>query len=304
MSRRPPSDTFTRFTSHNPSAAQNPTSFTSSQSPASAGGSRPPADTETPQQKVARLRALAKAQKEGQLSGVDRVVAGGRRWADIAHRTTTYGLLGLTGLSAVIGLYSLVSLVTYSRRQKRAFIEKEMDRLHGAQQAFLRGEADAEQLHLLEQERAGEEMAVKAKAEKTKKASEGVWARMKGMVGRGAAAGEMGTETQAEAEARELRRNSRERLLQDGWVEGELKPVAVAQSEIEGVGYDEKGRPVPVNKVQRVSRKVSERRTDEAVQESIVATGGSLDVLADNVASTVNPNSSNSWLSWIRGSGS
>ena len=102
MSRRPPSDTFTRFTSHNPQSAQNPTSFgyTSPQTASSAAGlRRPPAgDVETPQQKVARLRALAKAQKESQLSGVDKMVAGGRRWADVTHRAAAYTLLGLTGV--------------------------------------------------------------------------------------------------------------------------------------------------------------------------------------------------------------
>lgn len=309
MSRRPPSDTFTRFTSHNPQSAQNPTSFgyTSPQTSAQAAGatSSPSGHGETPQQKVARLRALARAQKESQLSGVDKVVAGGRRWADVAHRATTYTLLGLTGVSAVIGLYSLVSLVTYSRRQKRAFIEKEMDRLRDAQQAFLRGEANAEQLHLLEQERAGEEIATKMKSDKEQKKSEGVWSRMKGMVGRGAASGEMGSETPAEAEARALRRGGRQELLEGGWIEGEVKPVAVAQSEIQGVGYDEKGRPVPLNKVQRVVRKVEEERhiVADTFESKTRNKGGPLDIWASNAASTVSPNSNNSWLSWIRGSG-
>lgn len=310
MSRRPPSDAFTRFTSNNSHAAQKPTSFgySSPQAPASAAGSRPlpGGNGETPQEKVARLRALARSQKEGQLSGVDRAISGGRRWADIAHRTTTYTLLGLTGVSAVVGVYSLFSLITHSRRQKRAFIDREMGRLQDAQQAFLRGDANAEQLHLLEQERAGEELVVKAKSEKDQKKSEGMWARLKSAVGQGAAAGDLGTETQNEAEAREFRTTGKGRLLEESRAEPEVRPVAVTRSGIEGVGYDEKGRPVPANKMQKVVRKVEiERRTGE--EEVTARTGirsGPLDVLASNVASNVTPsNSSNSWLSWVRGSG-
>ena len=310
MSRRPPSDAFTRFTSNNSHAAQKPTSFAYPlpKASASAAGPRPSpgGNGETPKEKVARLRALARSQKEGQLSGVDKAISGGRRWADVAHRVTTYTLLGLTGISAVVGVYSLFSLITHSRRQKRAFIDREMGRLQDAQQAFLRGDASAEQLHLLEQERAGEDLIAKAAAEKSQKKSEGVWARLKGAVGQGAAAGDLGTETQKEAEARESRRGGKGRLLEEAWAETELRPVAVTPSGIEGVGYDEKGRPVPANKMQRVARKVGkQRRTGEdEVKARTGIQAGPLDVLASNVASNVTPsNSSNSWLSWVRGSG-
>jgi len=53
---------------------------------------------ETPQQKVARLRELARRAKlDKGTSSFDRVVSGGRVWADRLHRITTFGLIGFTG---------------------------------------------------------------------------------------------------------------------------------------------------------------------------------------------------------------
>ena len=309
MSRRPPTDTFTRFTSNTPHASQNPASSFTPSSPSSIRGPIPPGpDGETPAQKVERLRAMARAQRVNQqLSGTEKMLDRGRMIADRMHRFTTYSLLGLTGASAVFAVYGLFSLLGHTRRQKRAWIDREMNRLQEAQQAFLRGDADAEQLHLLEQERAGEEIAARARQEKEKKKSESMWARMKGMIGKGAAVGDMGSETQAEAEAREMRRGGREKILENAWLEGEVRPAAVAESGIEGVGIDSKGRPVPANKMERVVRKVEdERRTgeDEVIARTSI-TGGPLDVLAGNVASAVKPSQSNNgWLSWIRGGGS
>lgn len=98
MSRgQPPSDTFTRFTATTPpSAASAPPS--SSSSSKSSAFNVPSRDGETPAQKVARLRAAQRAQKEAaQLSTVDRVVARGRIWADYSHRFFTYGLIAFTG---------------------------------------------------------------------------------------------------------------------------------------------------------------------------------------------------------------
>lgn len=57
-----------------------------------------PSPNETPQQKVARLRALRAAEKLKPLGLWDRTVVRGRRWADIAHRTTVYGFMGISGM--------------------------------------------------------------------------------------------------------------------------------------------------------------------------------------------------------------
>lgn len=52
---------------------------------------------ETPQQKVARIRALRAAQKLNSLTLWEKTVIRGRRYADSAHRITVYGLMGATG---------------------------------------------------------------------------------------------------------------------------------------------------------------------------------------------------------------
>ncbi len=240
------------------------------------------------------------------LSPVDKFLVRGRRWADNMHRATTYGLLGLAGTSAIVATYGLVSLVGHSRRQKRAFIERELDRLAEAQRAFLRGDANAEQLHLLEQERAGDEMEVQRDREKEKKKTQGIWARVKGRVGALGAAGDMGGETAEEAKVREMRSRGRENVLQQSFVEGEVRPVAVEQTGIQGVGLDAKGRPVPLTKTERVVRKPVEQVPvvgDGAARVTRVA--GPLDVLAGNAADLVVPaKSNNGWLSWLRGSSS
>lgn len=54
---------------------------------------------ETPQQKVARLRAAANRAREGKMTGFDKAIVKGRVWADRAHRVTALGLIGITGTS-------------------------------------------------------------------------------------------------------------------------------------------------------------------------------------------------------------
>lgn len=180
-----------------------------------------------------------------------------------------------------------------------------MDRLSQAQQAFLRGEATAEQLHLLEQERAGEEMALKHKREVEQKKSESYWSRLKGLVGATAAKGEMGQETEQERATREARRaRGRQNVHDASYVEGEVQPVAmaVAPSGIKGVGVDSKGRPVPQDRVEYVSSKIEDQR--RSGEKEVIArtgvTGGELDVLAGNVAEAAT-GGGKSWWNWARG---
>ena len=218
------------------------------------------------------------------------------------HRATTYGLFGLAGLSAAVAMYGLVGLVSHSRRQKRAWIEREMGRLDAAQQAFLRGEADAEQLHLLEQERAGEEMVDQRKREKEKKKTEGIWSKVKAFAGTGAAVGDMGAETAEEAKVREMMSRGRERVLQGSFVDGEVRQAAVEKTNIEGVGLDSKGRPVPLTKMERVVRKAEPEKNIEVIDRR-PRRAGPLDVMAANISEAVAPSNSG-WLSWLRGSSS
>ena len=91
----------TRFTATGPYASSKSTAFdpnaraSTVQIPTGAA----PAG-ETPQQKIARLRAAARQAKDAQQQGAafDRIVASGRVWADRAHRVTTAGLIGFTGV--------------------------------------------------------------------------------------------------------------------------------------------------------------------------------------------------------------
>lgn len=300
MSRRQPKDTFTRFTSNSIHASQKPSLRPQPNTAA--------APSETPQEKVARLRAELRSQREGgQLTFGDRLVAGGRKWADRLHRGATFALLGFTGVTAVVAAYGIISLVSHSRRQKRAFIDSEMDRLRNAQQAFLRGEADAEQLHLLEQERAGEEMAAKWNDDRQKQKSRGIWQSAKGLLG--GSGQDMGTETAEETERREHRKTG-SRILEEAWVDSSAKtapaPVvqsaAVAQSGVAGVAYDAKGRPIPANKVEKIVRTAeSERRTGEKTAERIGIKGGPLDELAGNAASAATSKEGGGWFGWLGG---
>jgi Cytochrome oxidase c assembly len=304
MSQKRPSDTFTRFTANSPHAAQKaPSSFSSNQPPnptvAAATSSRRVhprgPDGETPAEKVARLRMQSRAEKiNASMSPVDRFLVRGRRWADNMHRVTTYGLLGLAALCSVTAIYGVLSLSAHTRTQKRAFVDRELNRLLEAQQAFLRGEANAEQLHLLEMERAGDDIEAQHQRQKELKKTDGVWAKVKGFAGIGAATGDMGPETPEEARVREMRHRGRERVLEQAFVEGEIRPAAVQQTNIEGVGLDSKGRPVPLTKMERVP--VGERKRDQmaASADEVVSARipGPLDVLAGNIAGAVSPSKS------------
>jgi hypothetical protein len=182
------------------------------------------------------------------------------------------------GIATVISLYGLGSLIIHSRRQKRAWIEREMQRLTDARAAFLRGEATSEQLHLLEQERAGEEMAKKAAMEKRRKKEAGVWGRLKEVVG--ISSGDMGREKEQPGQSTQ----GGERLLEEGGVEDAALTPAVA-----GGG----------NVMHTVIDNRREGETQVEAQAGI--RGGPLDVLAGNVASAVTPKSHADWLSWVRG---
>lgn len=297
----PSSNTFTYQPASRPSSTPSP----SAESPPRST----PSPNETPQEKVARLRAAARlAREQASSSPLERAIEGGRVWADRAHRFTAFGLILFAGVTVVVAAYGTTSLIAHNRRQKRAWVERELDRLDAARQAFLRGDATAEQLHLLEQERAGDEMEAARKREVERKKSESYWSRLKSVMSANAAAGTMGTETEEEKREREARRARRQQRSTDGsFVEGEIRPVAVTSTNVKGVGLDSKGRPVPLDKMEYVKNKVEdERRTGEKeVTARTGITGGPLDQLAENVSlAVVAPSSTQSqgWLSWLRGS--
>ncbi|KAL7276723.1 hypothetical protein RUND412_000260 [Rhizina undulata] len=98
----------TRFTPTGPHAFTNP---------ANAAGS----NGETPQQRVARLRAAAQAARAENISTFDRILDRGRVWADRAHRITALGLIGATVLCGGITIFAFTDMVIYNRRRKREF---------------------------------------------------------------------------------------------------------------------------------------------------------------------------------------
>ncbi|KAL9624370.1 MAG: hypothetical protein Q9160_001332 [Pyrenula sp. 1 TL-2023] len=272
----------TRFTSTQPSASSyssyqsqsaNPSSFTSSRPLPTSHASTPNSNSnappnETPKEKVARLRAqsrLAKARASS--SPLERFISRSRGWADISHRIFAVGLIGFSGVAGVFAIYSIGSLITHNRRQKRAWIEREIERLHDAQRAFLRGEASPEQLHLLEQERAGEEMKIKREEELRERRDNGVLGRTKRALG-------------IEAKKEEGREYA---LLDD------MREVGVVRgrSGDVGSGFEEGDREA--ERVFGTSGAVAERGGE-----------GQLDVLADNAASKVIPSTDKGWLSWMR----
>lgn len=67
----------------------------------------PAPPNETPQEKVARLRALAQKARRGQQSTFDSVVTTGRSIADRAHRFTTYSLIIFTGEFEILQLANI-----------------------------------------------------------------------------------------------------------------------------------------------------------------------------------------------------
>ena len=91
--------------------------------------------------------------------------------------------LYLAGVSTVLAVYASISLFAYHRRQKSAWIDRELQRLQEAREAFVRGEATAEQLHILQQERAGDEMDEQAAREKERKRRESWWRKGLAAVG-------------------------------------------------------------------------------------------------------------------------
>ncbi|KAL8303437.1 hypothetical protein RB597_005073 [Gaeumannomyces tritici] len=168
----------TRFTPTTPHAASKggPSSSSSSKKPSAATpprsrpspaesfvpgerGRKPPplaaAPAETPEQRVARLRAAHLAAKNAQVSSMDRLVNRARGFFDHAHRFTTMGLIGLSAVATLVTAYAAVDMMTYNRKRKHEFLEAQArmraDSLEAARLAYMRGDATDEQVALVEE---------------------------------------------------------------------------------------------------------------------------------------------------------
>lgn len=187
-----------------------------------------------------------------------------------------------------------------------------MDKLEGARAAFLKGEADAEQLHLLEQERAGEVLLQRHEEEKRRRKwstkIKGLFGADQGDKGEGETLRERGQRIRQEMDvppgsgsgsaAASVPQPQRFRM---GDAEVELRPAAVSDSAVAGVGLDEKGRPVPIGKMeQRVVQPQTQGPSTvlEAVQ---TRKGGPLDQLAGNISNDVSSAGSSIWHSIFGG---
>ncbi|KAK1782404.1 cytochrome oxidase c assembly-domain-containing protein [Copromyces sp. CBS 386.78] len=144
---------FTPTTPHASSKSADPRLNTSKSSPKEAKGI--PRFVETPEQRVARLRAAHLKAKQAQLSSMDRIINGSRRFFDSAHKVTVLGLIGFTVLAGLVTAYTAADMIMYNKKRKVEFIEAqkqiEADSLEAARLAYITGKATEEQTALVEE---------------------------------------------------------------------------------------------------------------------------------------------------------
>ncbi|KAK3991496.1 cytochrome oxidase c assembly-domain-containing protein [Cladorrhinum sp. PSN332] len=111
---------------------------------------------ETPEQKVARLRAAHQKAKLAQVSKLDQAVDLGRRVFDKAHRLTVISLVGFTAIAGLVTVYTAVDMMTYNKKRKAEWLEAQLkleaDSLEAARLAYLTGNATDEQINLVEEQ--------------------------------------------------------------------------------------------------------------------------------------------------------
>ncbi|GAB1316138.1 Cytochrome oxidase c assembly-domain-containing protein [Madurella fahalii] len=120
------------------------------------GGNAGPGIVETPEQRVARLRAAHRRAKEAQVSRFDKVVDAGRRVFDSVHRVTVYGIVLFTGVAVVATAYTAYDMMRYNKKRTSEWVEAqknlEADSLEAARIAYMTGKATEEQIALVEEQ--------------------------------------------------------------------------------------------------------------------------------------------------------
>ncbi|KAK8044527.1 hypothetical protein PG993_004551 [Apiospora rasikravindrae] len=113
-------------------------------------GNRP----ESLDEKVRRLRAAHLAAKNHDVSKMDKVIGGTRRYMDAAHRFTVMGLIGFSGLALVVTVYATVDMMMYNRKRRNEFFAMQQtlqsDSLDAARLAYMTGKASDEQIAMVE----------------------------------------------------------------------------------------------------------------------------------------------------------
>lgn len=276
---RSPSDA-TRFTATGPYASS-PTNFASNApllGTTNAGsqidfGSAP--SGETPQQKIARLRAAASLARRGKESRFDTVVRVGRVWADRAHRFTAVSLIGLTVVSGAVATAGITDMLLHNRRRRNEWLAEQQAKtareVAEARRAQAAGSATEDQMLLINRERAADEAA------EAKRNRPGVFKRATNWAFSGLSSEEQkGGRLGAAAAA----------------VSGTASQVL--PEEVQGQQHD---RSV----LQAVEEKVdAHRRQGEKVEEIVRPLGGPLDRQAQLALDSVS-GSSRSWVSWVTG---
>ncbi|EAQ84776.1 hypothetical protein CHGG_08790 [Chaetomium globosum CBS 148.51] len=111
---------------------------------------------ETPEQKVARLRAAHERAKAAKVSKFDKVVDASRKVFDSAHKVTVAGLIGFTVLAGLVTAYTAVDMIMYNKKRSAEWAEAQMkleaDSLEAARIAYMTGKADEEQIALVEEQ--------------------------------------------------------------------------------------------------------------------------------------------------------
>ncbi|KAH7019503.1 cytochrome oxidase c assembly-domain-containing protein [Ilyonectria destructans] len=171
---------------------------------------------ESPEQRVRRLRHAHLAAQKAQISKIDRLIDGSRRFLDVAHRWTVGGIVIFTAVAGVVSVYSVWDMLRYNRARRAEWVEAqkklEADELASARLAYLKGAATEEQILLVEEaNREAEESGVKllpllaapttrthfeenfAGSDGPKKEGKGVMGIFSGMLGRGEQGEEVGS---------------------------------------------------------------------------------------------------------------
>ncbi|KUI69475.1 hypothetical protein VM1G_05345 [Cytospora mali] len=154
--------TATRFTATTPHASSKVGSSRFPPPPGAGGPSKPPSPaggqiphSETPEQRVARLRAAHNKAKTANVSRFDQVIAKSRPFFDSAHRITVLSLVGLTAVAGLLTAYTAYDMLRYNRKRKAEFLEAQRqmsaDSLEAARLAYMRGDASEEQISLVEE---------------------------------------------------------------------------------------------------------------------------------------------------------